>query len=209
MPDTGKIRHRRRQRLTDGGLRRGRPVAALVQTCAGRVDHQARKILPQKELHLPDRAGLLEPLDGIFPFEALDNRLLDDRLAVRHAGELGVDTGALDGERVPPADPALPRQCAHALEQLVEAARGEGAHPHQHPLPIADAQVGARDHLRPSGKENAAVLRPHVRRTHPPKLPGEGPFQPEQARRHKLNPIRFHKIGDRARARSPFTRFPS
>ena len=112
----------RRQGFLQRRLARQRPVAPLVQPRAAGVDGQRGLVVEQGHFDGVFRAGLREPLDPVGRLEPLDDRLLHDLLAGRHAGKLRLDRAARDGELGLDRKPVFPGQGAGAIEKLAEIA---------------------------------------------------------------------------------------
>ena len=116
--------------------------------------------------------------------------LFDDALAVNHGVQRAVHRPSLDGEGRAGGYPALQRQGLHALEQLVEAAGGEGAELEQYAFGKAGAYVSARQAALVRDEAHAAVRRRNVHHSQPPQLGGEGALHAEKAggSKRKLHP---------------------
>ena len=99
-----------------------------------------------------------EPLDPVGRLEALDDRLLDDLLARRHAGKLRLDRTAADGELAVGRDPLVPRQGPGAIEELAEIRGLEAVQPQQHAVGGAEPQVRPADGRRLAVKQDPARL---------------------------------------------------
>ena len=100
----------RRQGFLQRRLAGQRPVAPLVQPGAAGVDGQHGLVVEQGHFQGVFGARLHEPLDPIGGLEPLDDRLLDDFLAGRHAGKLRLDRPARHGELGLDGKPVFPGQ---------------------------------------------------------------------------------------------------
>ena len=168
-----------------------RAVAALMEPRAARIDIERGLVLHNGELDGEALALFGEPRETVHALEPFDNGLFHDFLAVRHGVERALKRPALDGERAVRGDESLPRQCAHALEELVEGARREPAEDDQNALGKARADVRARDGALVAGEVYAPVFRRNIFHIHMAQLVAERTFQPEQTRRAESE---FHVI---------------
>ena len=170
-----------RQRLAEGGFHRVAAVAALVQTVAGGVQHDLADVLPQHKADLVLRASLGQNRGLVFEHQPLDDGLLDDALAGRHAGQLAVQGRTGDRERRIRRKQLFPRDGIHAVEQLVEGGSRVGVEQQHHPLDGAQVQVCGGDHLRTALEGQPAVTDPDILGTDPAQLKVGGGFAPEKA----------------------------
>lgn len=82
----------------------------------------------------------------------------------------GIERPALDREGVAFADPSLPRDSFHTLEQFLKGAGREAPGEDLDPFGVAGADVGARKYVRAARKQDAAGFGTDVFRPHPSQL---------------------------------------
>ena len=100
--------HGRREGLFQRGSAGQRAITPLVQAGTRRVDGQRRQILQEGHFDRHPRTRLFEQLDAVGLLELLDDRLLHDLLAGRHAGQLRLDRSAFDGKLGVGGNPLVP-----------------------------------------------------------------------------------------------------
>ena len=126
-----------------------------------------------------------EPVGGAEPD---GGGLFYDALAVGHGVELGLQRPALDGEGGVPGQPVLERYGAHALEELVKAAGGEGAELEQYALCKARPYVCAGEARGVRFKEHAPVFGRDRIHSNVSELVAERAFQPKETGRAEPHP---------------------
>ena len=149
------------------------PRAACINIERGLVLHDGK--LDGKALALFGK-----PRETVHALEPLDDGFFHDLLAVRHGVERALERPALDGERAVCGDEVFPRQGAHALKELIKAARREPAEDDQNTLGKARADVRAGNGALVAGEVYAPVFRRDVFHIHMAQLVAERAFQPEQ-----------------------------
>ena len=157
-PPDAQEDQRRRQGFLQRRLARQRPVAPLVQPRAAGVDGQHGLVVEQGHFDGVFRARLREPLDPVGGLEPLDDRLLHDFLAGRHAGKLRLDRPARHGELGLDRKPVFPRQGPRAIEKLAEIAGFEGVQSHQDAVGRPQPEVRAADIGLIAGKQHPSGL---------------------------------------------------
>ena len=157
-PPDAQEDQRRRQGFLQRRLARQRPVAPLVQPRTAGVDGQHGLVVEQGHFDGVFRARLREPLDPIGRLEPLDDRLLHDFLAGRHAGKLRFDRPARHGELGLDGKPVFPRQGPGAIEKLAEIAGFKGVQSHQDPVGRPQPEVRAADIGLIAGKQHPPGL---------------------------------------------------
>ena len=163
----------------------GAPTA-LVQAHAGGIQKDLADIFHDGKPELIGRAGLRQPAQTVVRRHAVDRRLFHDRLAVRHAVQLTVQTVALDGEGGILRKEPLERDGLDALIERLEGERLEARQKDHHALAHAQAQIGARHVGKVAVKEDPTILHAHVFHLHPAQLIAHQSFQPKQAgHRHR------------------------
>ena len=158
-----------------------RTVAALVQPFSRGVERETDAVLHDRELHLIQRAGFGKPLDAVHALEPLDDRLLDDLLAVADGEKLRVETVSFYGKGGVAGQHALPGQGLCPLKELVKAPGLKAAELQQHTLAHAQIDVGAGNVPLVAGKADAAVVGGDIFHFQPAQLVGDGRLKPQQA----------------------------
>ena len=179
LPETQQ-NQRRCQRLFQRRLPDQCPVTPLVETPAGGVDAQRGHVVPDRDVDRVAFPRFGEPFGSVGRLQPADDRLFDDLLTGRHAGQLAADTAAVDGEIGVGGQPLLPRQLASAVEQLAKVFGGKLGHADQNPVGCAQPDVRAADRVRIAAECDPAGLAALGLVTEGLQFPRRDGFQPER-----------------------------
>ena len=190
-PPEAQQDQRRGQRLLERRLADQGPIAAFVQPRPGGVDRQRRPVVQQGDFDTPFRPGFRELLHTVGGPQLLDNRLLDDFLAGRHAGELRSDRAPRDRKLVVDRNPFFPRQGVGGVEQHAKISGLEFAHPHQDAVGRAQPEIRPADGRFVACKQDPAGLNDLGRVAQGFQFPSHNGLQAERGRRDQIHRIRL------------------
>ena len=152
-----------------------------MEAVAGGVQHDLADILAEHETDLILCTGLGQAGGAVALHQALDDCLLDDALAGRHAGQLAVQRGTSDRESRIGGQKLLPVDGVDSIEQLVEGGGRIGVEEQHDPLHRAEVEVGGGDHLRTAFEGQTTVADPDVLGTDAAQLKVARGFAPVKA----------------------------
>ena len=177
---SGEVNNTGGERFLDRGSIGISPVTSLVQSDSGGIQINRGNVLANGKLDWVSRTGFCKPIGVVYRFQSFHSCLFDDRLAVRHTVQLGVQSMSFYRKSIVLTDPLFQRQGTDTLKQFFKVVRLELSQLNQNTFCRRQAEICLGNGFGIAAEQNTTVLSCNV------SAADFGNFEPQRAFQPKM-----------------------